>query len=349
MAIGLPAMNARRTVAGTMALLASSALAASAAAPAGAAAPPSPKPATFALTAVGAGGPMLVRGTAGGAVRGEVRVRNVSRRSITVRLQAADIRNATNGNADYVTTRLSRTGRWVRLGAKSVRLAPRATRRVPFTVQIPAGARGASHYAGIVGVDAADLAAAAASKGARGRRFTFARVNRQALPLTVRLPGPLSRRLALRSAKLTVQPAGAGLVLGLRPGGTELIQGARIRLRVLRGSRTVFGYASTLGQMLPGTALNHRIPWVGRPREGSYRVLGVIRPHRAAAVHIDEMVEFTPAGAAELKQETAPAPGQPAQGIPSWVWLALVAAAALLLGLSAAVWKLARRPAVPVA
>jgi hypothetical protein len=333
--------------AGALALLSALALAAPAAAPASAAAPPAPKPAAFALSASGSAAALRLRGTAGRVLRGAVRVRNVSRRPITVRLQPADIRNASNGNADYVTTRLSGAGRWLRLATTNVRLAPHAIRRVAFTVRIPASSRGASHYAGIVAIDAADIAAAARRRTASAKTFSFSRIVRQALPLTIRLPGPLTRSLALRSVKIAVEPAGAGLVLGLRPGGSVLIASARVRLRVLRDSRTVLSHASTLGQLFPRAGLNFRVPWVGRPTKGSYRVVGVIRPKRAAAVRIDQMIEFTPAEATQLARKTPPAAALP--GMPLWVWVVLGAGGALLHTLSVTVWKLRRRPAEQVA
>lgn len=342
-------MNAHRP--GAVVLLAALALAASAAAPAPAAAAPAapaaPKAATFALTAAGEAGALQLRSAPGRAVRGAVLVRNVSAKPITLRLQPADIRNATNGNADYVTAGRSAAGRWVKLAATTVRLAPKATRKVAFTVRIPTGARGASHYAGIVALDAADLSAAARDRKRKGTNFTISRVTRQALPITLRLPGPLTRKLTLRSVRIVVEPAGAGLVLGLRPGGTVLTQSAPVKLRVSRGPRTILRHASTLGQLFPGDDLAFRIPWAGRQTQGAYRVRGVIRPKNAAPVYIDRSIAFTPAKVKELQRETPPATQQVAAtkqaGLPMWVWLALAAAAVLLLALSFAIWFLARR------
>jgi hypothetical protein len=348
--VGGPAMTATsRLDAVAVALLASLAFAATAAAPASATAAPSFTPTAFALSPASPTGSLRLRGIPGRVLRGAVRVRNVSGRPVTVTLHPADIHNASNGNADYVTTPLSQTGRWLHLASDTVRLAPRSSRQVAFTVSIPAGARGASHYAGIVAVNSAELTAAGTRESAKGQTFTFHRVNRQALPLTVRLPGRLTRSLALRSTRITVSPGGAGLVLGLLPGGSELIQGAAIKLRVVRGSNTIFTYASALGQLFPGAGLSYRIPWVGRPTQGRYHVLGSIRPQGAAAVNIDETIDFSDASAAQLKHQTPPAIAGPTSSMPLWVWIALAAAAALLIALSAAVWKLARRPPAPVA
>jgi hypothetical protein len=334
---------------GAVVALASLALAAFAAAPASAAPPPAPpRAATFALSAVGQSDRLRLRSAPGRRVRGAVLVRNLSRRPIVVRLQPADIANATNGGADYITERRSAAGRWVRLGATTVRLAPKASRKVGFSVSIPAGTRGASHYAGIVAFDAAEVTAAARHRKRRGTgtSFTISRITRQALPITLRLPGPLTRKLTLRSVKTKVDPAGAGLILGLRPGGTILTQSAPVKLRVSRGPRTILRHNSTLGQLFPGDDLAFRIPWAGRPTEGAYLVRGVIRPKGSAPVYINQSVTFTPAKVTELKRE-APQVAQvaPAEdaGLPMWVWLALTGAAALLLTLSLALWRLARR------
>jgi hypothetical protein len=344
-------MSMSRPRAGALASVAALALAALAAAPAFAAASP-PAPAAFVLSPATAG-PVLLHGVAGHVLRDMVNVRNLSGDAITLILQPADIKNASNGNADYVTAGLSEAGRWLQLSANRVRLAAHATRQVAFTLSIPKATTGASHYAGIVAINAADLAGAAAHSKAKQRGFTFYRISRQALPLTIRVPGPLTRSLALRSATLTVQPVGAGLVLGLLPGGSELIAGAKIKLRVVRDGRTIFTYASTLGQLFPGSGLNYRIPWPGRPTQGSYHVLGTISPQGAAAVSVNKTVEFTAATATLLRRVTpsaaaAPRP-TPTSSMPGWVWVALAIAASLLIALSIIVYKLARRPAKSLA
>jgi hypothetical protein len=318
------------------------ALAASAPAPAPAAAA-APEAATFALTAAGTSGAVRLRGAPGETVHGAVLVRNVTGRRIVVRLHRADIANAANGNADYVTARVSAAGRWVRLSATTIRLEPKRSRLVAFSIRVPAAAHGGAQYAGIVAVDAADLAGAARDRRRTAGEFTISRINRQALPLTIRLPGPLTRGLALRSLGLAVDPAGAALVLGLRPGGNVLIGSAPITLRVSRGTHTILRHRSTLGQLFPRDAFAFRIRWNGRPSEGQYRVRGVIRPRGAAPVYIDRILNFTPDKVAELARETPAIPAAPAPGLPTWVWIALTGAGALLAALSLAVWRLARR------
>jgi hypothetical protein len=341
-------MISSRLRAGAVALPALLALAAFAAAP-GRAAAPAPVAGAFALTPTGSGGSIRLHATAGRVLHAAVIVRNLSGHAVTVILQRADIQNNSNGNANYVTAPASGTGLWLRLSAGRLRLLPHASRRVAYTVSIPAGATSGSHYAGIVAINAADLVAPAVrGKSKGGRAFTFYRISRQAVPLTVRLPGPLSRSLSLRSASVIVQPIGAGLVLGLLPGGNELTEGAQVNLRVLRGARTIFTYASTLGQLFPGGTLNFRIPWHATPTPGAYHVIGTIRPTDAATIHINQTVQFTDANATQLKHQAPPAAQPRPNTMPLWVWGALSAAALLLLTLSTAVWKLARQARRPL-
>jgi hypothetical protein len=333
---------------GARALPVALALAAIAAAPASAAVP-SPTPVAFALSPVGTTSSISLHGRPGGGLKGAVLVRNLSRRPITVILQRADIRNASNGNADYVTSGLSGTGRWLHLGAGRVRLGPHTSRRVAYTVRVPQAAAGGSHYGGIVALNAADLSAAAGRANAKARKFTFYRISRQALPLTIHLPGRLLRRLSLRSVKLVVAPIGAGLVLGLVPGGSELIEQAQVKLRVLRGQRRVLVSASTLGQLFPGGSLNYRIAWPGRPVEGTYHVLGTIRPQGSAIIQVNKTIKFTGAQATRLARGKVAAAQQPTTGTTDWMVLALGVAAVLLIALPITAWKVARRPIKHVA
>jgi hypothetical protein len=205
----------------------------------------------------------------------------------------------------------------------------------------PAGTGGVSHYAGIVVINAADPAVTAARGAAKGPTFTFHRIDRRALPVMIRLPGRLSRTLALRSARIAVQPVGAGLVLGLNPRGTEL-ESARIKLRVRRGDHTIFNCVATLGQLFRDAPPEYLIPWRGQPTPGSYHVLGTIYPQGTAAVDINQTVVFTAATATQLQHATPPTAQPVTSSLPGWVWILLAAAATVLVTLSVAVWKLAR-------
>jgi hypothetical protein len=318
------------------------AVTASAATPEGAAAAP-PKQPTFALGGSASNGALLMRGTPGAHLNGGLSVRNLTAHTVAVRLLPAVIRNATNGNAQYDTLKPAGDGRWLSLQATTVRLAPRATKRVAFTVSVPKTASGASHYVGVVGVDLADLAPEPASaERADKPSFSFETVNRLAVPITVRLPGPRQHRLSLRSAGIEVVPAGAGLILGLLPEGTELIPSTEVELEVTRGRRSILTHEATLGQLFPGAPLDYRIPWQGRPTEGEYRVVGELRPQGAPPVTVDRTLTFTSDVADELESRTAP-PAGAAPGQPLWLWVVLGCASALVIVSLLAVLRMKRR------
>ncbi len=136
---------ARRIAAAILAALLGLALTAISAPGASAASAPSSRAAAVSLSAVGAGGGLLLEGSPGSVLGGAVRVQNLSGEPVTVVLQAADIRTAANGNADYVTRGLSQAVRWVSLGSSAVDLAPHEQREVQFTLTVPARESG-SHY-----------------------------------------------------------------------------------------------------------------------------------------------------------------------------------------------------------
>jgi hypothetical protein len=329
--------------AGAKALVATLTLAAIAGAPASAAVS-SLMPTAFGLTAVGSPGSIHLRGTAGRVLRGAVLLRNLSGQPITVVLQRSDITNAANGNATFDTTKITGCGVWLRLSSGRVSVPPHSSRRVPYTVSVPAGATGGSHYAGIVAFNATNVARPAVRGKSNGTSFTIFRISREALPVTIRVPGPLTRSLSLTSVKLNAGSSGAALVLGLLPGGTELTERAEVKLRVLRGPRTIFTYTGGLGQLFPGVGgLSFRIPWRGLPRPGRYRVLGTIRPQGSAVINIDQTIGFTAAKAAQLARALPSVAQAPRSGTPAWMWIALAVAVALLLALLLTVWRLARR------
>lgn len=331
-----------RLQAGAYALVAGLALIALAATPASAATVPSSQVA-FRLSPVGSIGSVTLHGTPGDVLHGAVRVHNVSGRAITVILQRADIETASNGDAEYVAARPDHAGRWLRLASGRVHLAPHATRQIAVTVRIPVLAGGGSHYGGIVAFNAADLITRVTGGRSKGRAFTFYRVSRQAVPLTIHLPGRVSRSLSLRSVKLIVEPIGAGLVLRLLPGGNELTEAAPVKLRVLRGARTIFTSVATLGQLFPGSALDYRITWPGRPTPGTYRLIGQIRPQGSAVINIDQTIGFNDANARQLKRVASSVVASPDSSTPGWVWIVLGGGAVLLIGLSFAVFRLTRR------
>ena len=61
-------------------------------------------------------------------------------------------------------------------------------------------------------------------------------------------------------------------------------------------------------------------------------------------INIDQTIGFSAAKASRLKRVTSAVAGAPGSSAPGWVWIVLAGGGALLIGLSLAVFKLARRP-----
>ena len=78
-------------------------------------------------------------------------------------------------------------------------------------------------------------------------------------------------------------------------------------------------------------------------------MVGTISPKGSAVIKIDQTIAFTAAKAAQLKRETPLVAQAPGSGTPGWVWIALAAAAALLIALLVTVYRLSRRPRAAVA
>ena len=107
--------------------------------------------------------------------------------------------------------------------------------------------------------------------------------------------------------------------------------------------------AATIDGAAADAPVEYPIPWKGQPTPGRYHVLGVIYPQGTAAVNFNQAVEFTAANATQLKHATPPSAQPATSSLPGWVWVVLAAGAGVLITLSVAVWKLARRPGRVVA
>jgi hypothetical protein len=207
---------------------------------------------------------------------------------------------------------------------------------------VPRDAREGSHYAGVVATE--DAARKPSQRRvARGTStFSVTSVVRIAVPMTIALPGRRTRALALDGLKLPVDASGAALSVALRNTGTVLIRRAAVDLRVRRDGRTLFRHQAGLSEILPESPLVYRIPWKGTPMQGTYRVVGTIRPAGAETLHVDAPVTFTEHTARELERK-AEEVVLPESSVPPLVWLALAAAVALLAGMAVMLLRTRRR------
>jgi hypothetical protein len=327
------------------AVLATLALAALAAAPAAASSAAPPQPAGFYVASDKATSALRLNGRPGTTLTSRVNVYNTTARDKVVRLQAADLETASAGGLSYDTIGLRREGTWMHLRSGRVRVPARGSTPVSFSVRVPAGVRGGSHYAGIVATDADPAPAPSKTSSAKDRRtFEVRRVLRMAVPVTVALPGPRRRSVDYTGASLSTDGGRPALSLNFKNSGTVLIQGATVDVRVERNGKQVVKSNSATAQLMPDSGVEYRVPWTGRAAAGDYRLVGVITPQGAKPVSIDEVVTVSDKEADRAtRQLKPPVAAAPKASTPVAVWLALAGAALLVAGMGTAMWRMRKR------
>jgi hypothetical protein len=305
-----------------------------------------PAPGGFYITSPDKSGALSLKGTTGATLSGRLKAFNTSRRPKVLRLQAADLNTASSGGLSYGTAHPRRAGAWVRLDASEVRLPPRSSVNVAFTVAVPRGVRGGSHYAGIVATDAQRVSAQSPSvTAAKGRRSVqVRRIVRVAVPVTVHLPGPRTRNVAYTGASLNTDGTRPALGLELENTGTALIDGARLTFHVERDGKRLMKHASTMAALMPDSGLRYSVPWTAGTEKGDYRLVGTVTPRGARRVNINEVLTVSGKQADKVAaQAKAPAAAAAPKSIPVALWLALGAAVVLVAGMGVALWRMRRR------
>lgn len=256
----------------------------------------------FSIAAVGFDSYFRYRLAGGRSARGTVRLVSSSRQVLHVVLQAADVGTAATGGLEYGASDSSAAGSWLKLARHGVRLAPGATVDVAFTTTAPPTARPGDHFVGIVALNRAQVRAA--RRNSRREGFSLRFLPRLAIALQVTVPGKATRELKVDNAAIDVTPSSTDITLLLLNTGNKLIKRTRGRLAISQNGSVLVRRGVTIDVFVPTTKLLYRIPLVGRPAEGSYRVKGVLRPEGGAPVRVDETVSFGSKASGEFKRET---------------------------------------------
>jgi hypothetical protein len=320
-------------------VLVSVAIATAPAAPASAASRPS---AGFSIQPTGHNETFEFPGRPGSHVRGSVRVINASSRTKTIRLAAADVGTFPAGGVMYGEAAQRTAGTWVHLDKRAVAIPGRGSTNVGFVARIPIRARGGFHYAGIVATDGAARRSPRAKPKNGRSEIRVRQVVRFALPIRLRLPGPLSTRLALSDVDTRIDATGLALILRLKNAGNTLIRKTVVDLMVSGDSGPVLRYRGNLGPFVPDSAIASSIRWGKPPAEGEYRVVGTLRPSGGPAVRIDRTITFSTQEGRSLKKES----GQelhPSTSTPVVLWLILGFACLLALGSFGGYCRMRRR------
>jgi hypothetical protein len=155
---------------------------------------------------------------------GRVRIANLGNRSGVVRLSAVDAATGSTTGAVYGPSPRGPVdvGAWTTLSRSTLRLAPRTSRILRFTVRVPAGAVPGDHLGGIV-AEAAGRPASARSP--HGGRFRIDVRSQTIVAVQMRVPGPRRPSLALTGLQAGGQDGRQALLLGVRNDGNVLVKG----------------------------------------------------------------------------------------------------------------------------
>lgn len=261
----------------------------------------------------------------GGSTRGRLRLISRSRRDQRVAVMAADVSTAADGGLEYGSEPPRSYGRWISIRPKVTVPAGGAV-EVPFTVRADGTAQPGDHFAGIVAINQRDLENAPRRQIEEG--FVLRYLPRLAIAVQVTVPGPATTELTGGGLAFDVAPSGTAVTVLLRNTGDKLIDRTTGTLVLSRGGRTLLERDVELGAFVPQTQIAYRLPLTGRPAEGSYRVVGELRPKGAAPVIVDDEVEFAQKESEELRTETG---REATGGTSTWLIVALAAAGVLVL------------------
>lgn len=292
----------------------------------------------YAIIAVGFKSYFVFDTRAGASVRGTLRIQGLTPGAKTIQVSPVDVTTASTGGLQYGDGSPSGEGRWLKLAVRRVRLSGAGSASVPFTVRVPAGARSGDHFVGIIALDRRILSRVPNGRGAIRLRL----IPRLAMTVQLRLPGPRTSELAVGGAKIEVAPSGASLAFPVSNPGNTLIPASTGDISVTQGGLPLFTRTFDLAAFVPDTRISYRVPWEGRPVEGTYRVKGELQPAGAAAIAFDQTVTFSGNAISTFRRETGRA-ATASSGTPGLLIGALVLAVVAAAGFGVAYARMRRR------
>lgn len=226
---------------------------------------------------------------------------------------------------------------WLRLGRRTITVAPGRSVEVPVSVAVPRGASAGDLLAGV------DVEALGQKQETGSRGVSIASAIRYVIGVEVSVPGPRAPLIAFTGASLERQPSSLVFLLDAANRGNVILAGVHGSALITSGSRVVAHVPLGPGTFVTSSSIAYpvRVP-AERPASGSvYRVRAYLRYGRRVA-WLDTLVRFGPAAAARQRAYAAkPAAHRSGSGLPGWVWAVL--GAALLYVLATIVLVLAWR------
>jgi hypothetical protein len=270
---------------------------------------------------------------------GSLEIVNPARRAVTVRIDPVDaITTDTLGSAYAQTNSVLRgAATWLRLGRRTVVVAPHASRSVPVSVAVPV-TTAAGDYLGGVAVEALGQ-----SRTERiGRGVSIGETDRYAIGVEVKLPGPRHPAVSFAGASVGREPAGLVFAVNAGNTGNVILKNVHGWVRITRGNRSVASARIAPGTFVSGTAISYPVPALReQPTPGTaYRVRAALYYGRAVA-RLDTRVVFSHAAA--VKQQNYGGRKLPKSGS-AWRWVLLAVLLLVLVASARQVQQRRRRP-----
>ena len=224
------------------------------------------------------------------ATAGTLELRNRLDKRVTVRLDRVDgLTASTLGSAYRVRGgAIHGATRWMRLSARKVLLGPHGTANVSVKV-IPSQRSRPGEYLSGISVQAVEGRAQPKARG----NLAISSVQRYAIGVVVRLPGPRHPLIRLTRARVEREAAGVTFYLEGRNPGNVILQNVQGQLTISQGKRLVARKALGPGTFVSGTSIAYPLLTPKeRPREGTvYRVRAFLR-YRGGIARLDTLVRF---------------------------------------------------------
>lgn len=268
---------------------------------------------------------------------GTIGLRNPSAKPLRVVLDPVEGETIDTLGSTYAPpgSRANGPTRWLRIGRRTVTLAPGQTTAVPISVAVPRTAQPGDYLAG-VSVQALHQQA----QSVKRHGVSIASVERYAIGVETSLPGTRHPAIQFTGAALQRQPAGLTFLLGARNSGNVILQEVHGAVRVTRAGRTVLSRTLGPGTFVTGSRIAYPVPAFGQtPPQGTrYRILAELR-YSGGVARLDTTVVFGHRQAVIQQQYGGPrAPG----GGTAWWKIALIVVA-ILYGIATTALLLRRR------
>jgi hypothetical protein len=260
------------------------------------------------------------------AIAGTLELRNRLDRKVRVALDRVDgLTASTLGSAYRLRgSKIHGPTRWIRLSKGRVTLPPRGKATVSVSVSPRKRARAGDYLSGI-GVQALGRRAQTKTRG----NLAIASIQRYAVGVLVRIPGPRQPLIRFTDARVQREPAGVAFFASAANIGNVILQGVRGRVTITQGDRIVARKPIGPGTFVTGTSIHYPVLVAGeRPAEGTVYRLRAFMRYRSKIARLDTRVRFGSASA-QRQAEFGKAVRDSGSGFLTLL-LALVAATAVL-------------------